>query len=472
MIKPAAKNNINLNYMHIGPGMLEPAELELIPFNYREHQKKSSSTDSRIKLQKIKYMFPKFMHPYILFEQHDLTHNELRLIEKYSAPISKDKKTGKEKGKGFLTVNRQVCWRLLRIEASLQNKEPVLITGDSGTGKENVAHIIHEFMGEKGSELITINCAAFPETLLESELFGHVKGAFTGASNKKIGIFDNDSVIFLDEIDKASLQTQARLLRVIENKKMRVIGTGNETDTKYKRLIFATNKSLQKQIEYGLFLPDLYNRIAVNTINLPSLNERGLIDFELLFHYFVLKEIDGLLEKHKEHITTEVLNQYPFEIERVSLSAFLLRLLQLKGFEGNVRAIRNQLTVLISWMKMHQNEADLYSLEPFEYQKKTKLKEHLKKSKLAGLFFMDKFYDMAWLLWEPEIQSLEKQLFTINPPIPERLSDAKKQFEQFHIQQIRSTSRNDAHAIERLGIAESTFYKYKKELFPKSDNSD
>jgi two-component system nitrogen regulation response regulator GlnG len=163
----------------------------------------------------------------------------------------------------------------------------VLILGESGTGKELVARAIYHHSNRSSGPFLTINCAAIPETLLESELFGHEKGSFTGADRKRIGKFEqcNGGTLFLDEIGDMTPLTQTKILRVLQEQRFERVG-GNETIQTNVRLIAATNRDLDQMVAAGNFRSDLYYRLSVFTIQLPPLRER-LDDLPLLIDHFV-----------------------------------------------------------------------------------------------------------------------------------------------------------------------------------------
>ena len=199
----------------------------------------------------------------------------------------------------------------------------VLISGESGTGKELVARAIHFNSSRKGGPFITVNCAAIPETLIESELFGHERGAFTGATTKRIGKFEhaNRGTIFLDEIGDMELPLQAKLLRVLQERRIqRVGGTANiPIDI---RVLTATNQSLEAAVEAGTFRKDLFYRIATFPIAVPPLKDR-YEDIPLLANHF--------LKEYAEKATKSI----------KAISPAALRLLMQHDFPGNVRELEN-----------------------------------------------------------------------------------------------------------------------------------
>lgn len=170
-----------------------------------------------------------------------------------------------------------------------KSRAPVLIRGESGTGKELIAKAIHFSSDRKDKPLVTVNCAALTESLLESELFGHEKGAFTGATGQRIGRFEqaDGGTLFIDEIGDIALQTQVKLLRALQFGEFERVG-GSQTLKVDVRVITATNRNLENLISSGAFREDLYYRINVITITLPALKERKT-DIPLLIHHFITK---------------------------------------------------------------------------------------------------------------------------------------------------------------------------------------
>lgn len=198
-----------------------------------------------------------------------------------------------------------------------------LITGESGTGKEVVARLVHKLSSSSNQPFVDINCGAIPETLLESELFGYEKGAFTGANMRKKGLFElaNGGTIFLDEIGSVTLNFQIKLLKAVENKRFRRL-SGLEEVHISTRIIAATNIDLRQAVKEGNFREDLYYRLNVCQIWLPPLRERG-DDVLILARHFV------------EHFNKE----YDREVKGLAPSA--VRLLRKYRWPGNIRQLKN-----------------------------------------------------------------------------------------------------------------------------------
>ena len=205
----------------------------------------------------------------------------------------------------------------------------ILITGDSGTGKELIAHQIHSQSTRNNKSLVEVNCAAIPSELIESELFGHVKGSFTSAIKDRAGKFEvaNNGTIFLDEVADMSLKAQAKVLRALEEKKIQRVGSDKNIKVNV-RVIAATNKDLNKEISDGNFREDLYHRLAVILIRAPRLNERKE-DIPILSNHFI------------ENLSIE----QGTEIKTLSDNA--LSLLENYDWTGNIRELRNVIERLI-----------------------------------------------------------------------------------------------------------------------------
>lgn len=207
-----------------------------------------------------------------------------------------------------------------RVSSSQAN---VLISGESGSGKEVVAKAVHELGDKKDGPFIAINCSAIPENLLESELFGHAKGAFTGAQDKKVGLFEeaNKGTLFLDEIGDLTLSLQAKLLRVLQERKVKRIGENQYRDIT-ARIICATHKDLRKEVAEGRFREDLFFRLNVIPIYMPPLRERKE-DIIPLSEYF-LKKFSLMNNVHVKGFTKEAIQR-----------------LESGNWKGNVRELEN-----------------------------------------------------------------------------------------------------------------------------------
>jgi len=187
---------------------------------------------------------------------------------------------------GFITNDREVLSILSRLEQIADSAAPVLLMGESGTGKTQIARMIHEQSARQNKTLVEVNCAAIPEQLLESELFGHVKGAFTGATQKRKGRFQaaHGGTLLLDEIGEIPLHLQAKLLRAIQDQRFEPVGSDQTVEVDV-RVISATNQNLRDMVNAGNFRADLFYRLAVVPINIPPLRER-VGDIPLLLKHF------------------------------------------------------------------------------------------------------------------------------------------------------------------------------------------
>jgi two-component system nitrogen regulation response regulator NtrX len=287
----------------------------------------------------------------------------------------------------------------------------ILIKGENGTGKELMARTIHQLSRRVDQPMITVNCAAIPEELIESELFGHEKGAFPGATVKKRGKFElaNGGTIFLDEIGDMSLKTQSKMLRVLEEQKFNRLG-GNRTITVDVRVIAATNKELEKEIEEGTFREDLFYRLNVVPIEVPALRSR-IEDIPLLVDIF-FEEIAKQTQKEKKKMTPGALD-----------------LLRYYAWPGNVRELKNlveRLAIMVG--KEIIEVGDLP--EPY--------------NPAAGL---------EAVLGESELLAIDN------------LKEAKKVFEREYIQKkLEENKNNITRTAEILGVGRSYLHKKIKEI--------
>lgn len=210
---------------------------------------------------------------------------------------------------GIITRSRSMVPVFEDVIKYAKSDHPILITGETGTGKELIAQAVNELSKRSKKSLIVVNCSAIPKELAESELFGHVKGAFTGANIDRIGHFEAaiDGIIFLDEIGDLAKDLQPKLLRVIEYGYFMRVGESVEVKTN-ARIIAATNKSLEKEVEKELFRDDLYHRLNQLPIELPSLNERA-IDIPLLASKFFNIEMKKISSKSKYTVKEEQFKQ-------------------------------------------------------------------------------------------------------------------------------------------------------------------
>ncbi|HSJ12688.1 MAG TPA: sigma-54 dependent transcriptional regulator [Gillisia sp.] len=237
----------------------------------------------------------------------------------------------KKIGKNYEMVGESP--EIKRIKEIIEKVAPtdarVLITGPNGTGKELVAHWLHQKSQRSGGPMVEVNCAAIPSELIESELFGHVKGAFTSANKDRAGKFEaaNGGTIFLDEIGDMSLSAQAKVLRALQENKISRVGSDKDIKVDV-RVIAATNKDLKKEIEEKKFREDLFHRLAVILIQVPPLNERR-DDIPILVNFFndKITEEQGI---NKKEFTPEA-----------------LELLKKYDWTGNIRELRNVVERLI-----------------------------------------------------------------------------------------------------------------------------
>ncbi len=231
------------------------------------------------------------------------------------------------------------------IEKVAQTEARVLITGPNGTGKELVAHQLHEQSQRANFPLIEVNCAAIPSELIESELFGHVKGAFTSAVKDRAGKFEaaDKGTIFLDEIGDMSLSAQAKVLRALQESMITRVGADKDIKVDV-RVVAATNKDLKTEIAEGRFREDLYHRLAVILIKVPALNDRR-------------NDIPMLISHFAEKIALEQGNA------RKEFSAKAIKLLQEYDWTGNIRELRNvvERLIILGGNEISENDVQLFA---------------------------------------------------------------------------------------------------------------
>ncbi len=230
---------------------------------------------------------------------------------------------------GLIGQSEPISEVLLKVEQIAPVSSTVIIEGESGTGKELVAQAIHKLSPRRGKPFIAVNAGALPESLIESELFGHEKGAFTGAAERRIGRFElaDTGTLFLDEIGEIPPSTQVKLLRVLEERRLTRVG-GTTSIPIDVRVVAATNRPLKEQVEDGHFRPDLYYRLNVLSIYLPPLRERR-DDISLLVRSFI-KEFSSLHDR-------------PFH----GISADAMQILMSYSWPGNVRELRNLIESMV-----------------------------------------------------------------------------------------------------------------------------
>lgn len=261
--------------------------------------------------------------------------------------VSENTRLKKKVSKNYEMVGESELVVIIKniIEKVAPTEARVLITGDNGTGKELVAHWLHEKSNRSSGPFIEVNCAAIPGELIESELFGHVKGSFTGANKDRAGKFEaaNGGTIFLDEIGDMSLNAQAKVLRALQENKIQRVGSDKDIKVDV-RILAATNKNLKKEIEENNFREDLYHRLAVILLNVPSLNERRE-DIPLLANFFtakIAKEQGTIIKKFEDKA---------------------IKLLQEYDWTGNIRELRNvvERLIILGGKKISEQDVKMFA---------------------------------------------------------------------------------------------------------------
>jgi two-component system response regulator HydG len=316
-----------------------------------------------------------------------------------------DEKFGFEGVIGDSPQMREVIERLKRIAPT---NASVLIQGETGTGKELVAQAIHQNSPRKNKPFVALNCAALSENILESELFGHVKGAFTDASTDRVGKFEyaHGGTMFLDEVGDMPMATQIKLLRVLENGEITRVGSNNPIKVNV-RILSATNQNLEETIEAGTFRNDLYHRLKVVTIRLPTLVERSQ-DIPMLIDYFI----------------RQFVAQHGKQVKGMSPAA--RRKILAYDWPGNVRQLRNVVE----------------SMVVVDYD---------------GLLDVD---DLPEELAEPAESSAQPPMAALAALVGKPLGEVER---LFIAETLRVTGGNREDAAQMLGIGERTLYRKIKE---------
>jgi len=329
----------------------------------------------------------------------------------------------KTESKPSLTGNSPAIQKLKeQIERVAPTDAWVLIRGEHGTGKELVAQTIHRLSNRSNRPMVEVNCAAIPEELIESELFGHEKGSFTGAQTSKRGKFDqaNGGMLFLDEIGDMSMKTQAKILRILQEQTFERVG-GNRIIQVDVRVLAATNKNLEEEIEAGNFRADLYWRLNVVPIHLPLLRERT-------------EDIPQLVEDFVEDFSRKGLGRKTFSKEALAI-------MKRHNWPGNVRELRNFVERLVIMGPDERIDADI--VEQYLHQ-------------VPGA---------------PENVPAESP--ALAPYQASKFKEAKKEFErEYLLIKLQANKGNISQTAEMLGLERSHLHKKLKSLNIDLSNSD
>lgn len=302
-----------------------------------------------------------------------------------------------------------------RIRKVAQTNSSVLIQGESGTGKELVARALHEASSRRDSPLISVNCAAIPENLIESELFGHEKGAFTGATSTRTGLIEaaNNGTLFLDEIGELPLEAQARLLRVLQEHEIRKVGSVQSQKVDV-RLVAATHRDLKQFVREGRFREDLFYRINVMPLHIPPLRERGNDILELA---------DRILERTCERLGSG----------RMTFSADAIQAITTYPWPGNVRELENAIERAVILSEDREIEMGLLGLDV-----------ELVKIDGKGSYLIDQQAEE------------EEDALTINDDPPEDLS-LQEYFQRFVLE--HQDHMNETELAKKLGISRKCLWE-------------
>jgi two-component system response regulator FlrC len=361
-----------------------------------------------------------------------------RVVERVIAPESgaKRQRLQKQKSGRPIVTNDPLMIRVLEVaEAVARSEATVLIQGESGTGKELIARFIHSASLRAQQSFVAVNCAALPESLLESELFGHEKGAFTGAQNRKIGKFEmaHGGTILLDEISEMDLGLQAKLLRVLQEREVDRVG-GKEPVSIDVRVLATTNRNLEETVREGKFRADLYYRLNVIPVTLPPLRERRP-DIKLLTEHFM--------------------QQYLGE-KAPTLPSEVLEALMSHPWPGNIRELQNavQRAAILAHGKTPREADFLLSMSPqaqLESMRSTSLANESLHSSIEREVTSGPSADPGGLEIKPgvTVQEMEKALI---------------------LETLRTTGNNRTEAAKLLGISIRTLrnklHEYRGEEIP------
>jgi transcriptional regulator with PAS, ATPase and Fis domain len=387
--------------------------------------------------------------------------------------------------------------RALEISAQVAPTDlAVLVTGESGTGKEIIPQVIHQLSSRKHKEYIAVNCGAIPEGTIDSELFGHEKGSFTGAAGSRQGYFEvaNGGTIFLDEVAELPMQTQVRLLRVLETGEYLRVGASKSQKTNV-RVVAATNENMQQAIEKGKFREDLFYRLNTIPITLPALRERGE-DIHLLFRKFA----SDFAEKYRmpaiklDEEGIKVLNAYPWPGNIRQLKN-LVEQLSIIETERNINGLllKNYLPEIAApgALMVHASSQESISERELMYKFLFDMKRDLSDLKKlvleiltqsAGIelnpdqnILVNKLYEdfateipskvIPAALMPPKAATIEAQeeLYTLHEDLEESLSLEDRQRELIH-KALEKHLGKRKHAAKELGISERTLYRKIKEF--------
>ncbi|QHN03191.1 sigma-54-dependent Fis family transcriptional regulator [Granulicella sp. WH15] len=318
------------------------------------------------------------------------------------------------------------------IERVAPSNVSVLVTGESGTGKELVARSLHDLSSRRGKPFVAVNCAAIPETLIESEIFGHEKGAFTGALERRAGCFElaEEGTLLLDEIGEMPAATQAKLLRVLEDRKLRRLGSKVETPVDV-RVVAATNKDPEKAVASGELRGDLYYRLNVFNIQMPPLRaHKG--DIEPIAE----KMIDDMNERHHCKVT--------------GMTDALLERLKAYNWPGNVRELRN--TIERATILAGTGMIGVEHLPPHFGEAGFAPPAHPERQAV-----------------EPQLALVDDRSTTVHVEVGTTVDEAEK---QLILKTLLSTHNNKTRAAEILGISSKTLQNKLKEYSSAAANSE